>query len=886
MAYEYTKQARLPEEAANGRFSIWRWFWADPIKAFLILGLSFLSWLATYTGMLELIQANAMNGVVGASVQIAIAFAVAMLMMMILYLLDALFSADTPKWLKPVFIIGYAFLTLISVGFGFGFYWKYLEARGEATRSASSAISQVQTALTTGQTRLGNLNNTFAKLTEVSAEKAKIEREKGGTCGRSAPGDGPRRRLRDSDAQQFDFASNFIEGRVSEVNKDIKSLNVDIQKVLSGDKSTVDPKTGTRNRFLGDLSRRLGLTIARFNSLRSDPQLQQIKDQFDNRSRQTRFDAGNGRKFNCPDGQLQIALRGAVKAIEQLPLIKKVEISAVEGSEAIVEAFRRLAVTIIAIPTFKMPPGPDEIRKLRREAVNTATNNQPDYKDSDAGLGQRDYIPLFVALFVDLCILLISLNRRVNRLHVIKSQIKDAEEGHFSQVLDKLEELSKADQRDSGNGDAEKVLAHSGLDLMNKYIYRRHGDYYVGVPLNNDSKSRNLANLFLSLEAMGIVSPVDKFYNPFSKIAAHSDQWIKNLLMSQGNADVEFVGKFRPYKFKKGVLANVMLDALIGTAEKVGIHEMHWAREKRDVNRIRRDRLEVLRIRLAEQERSYRGDWDDFRRNRSDQNRRRMAMETAQHGQPQREFPQQGQGNPTNPRQPQMPVLPTRRMSVSVDGSGRPITAPVNTMNPRNVPQDPATQAPAYRPVPTQQEVAAQTHNPVMTPAVAVPQNENVARLDPVKRDVVSTVAPTREQQMQHSVATSPTLQDRVAKLDQVNKVLQDKERALGLGTHISGTPAAQPSAPVQRNVAELTNIVHEGAIGERQIDRPEKGFNPPTLQNASVANLRADTGLRATRDDTVIQEPVKSEKTFEDVHAPLENEDKIPNFLNKPKKS
>ncbi len=864
MAYEYTKQARLPDEDKSGRFSIWHWFWADPIKAFLILGLSFLSWLATYTGMLELIQANAQDGIVGFSVQIAIAFAVAMLMMMILYLLDALFSAETPRWLKPVFVIGYAFLTLISVGFGFGFYWKYLEARNEATQSASSAITQVQTALTTGQTRLENLNNTFQKLTEVSAEKAKIEREKGGTCGRSAPGDGPRRRLRDSDAQQFDFAANFITGRVSEVNNDIKGLNGDIKKVLSGDKSTIDPKTGTRNRFLGNLSRKLGLTIARFNSLRSDPQLQQIKNQFDNRSRQTRFDAGNGRKFSCPDGQLQIALRGAVKAIEELPLIRKVEIKAVEGSEAIVEAFRRLAVTIIAIPTLKLPPGPDEIRKLRREAVNTAQNNVQEYKDSDAGLGQRDYIPLFVALFVDLCILLISLNRRVNRLHVIKREIKDAEEGHFSRVLKEIETLRKQDQEESGEYDAKKVMASSGLDLMNKYIYRSGGEYYAGVPLYDDPRSRNLANLFLSLESMGVAKPIDGVFRAISR-TIHSDKGIKKTLIAQGNHDVKHVERFRPYKFAKGVLPSVMLDALIGTAEKVATHEMHWAREKKALNRLRRDRLEVLSHRLAEQERAYRLHWKEYYQHRDELKRRKMAMDMAHEKNPVNQAGALHTPVNTHPVMPNPPAQQGRGGSLyggamSVNGSGIP-TANVNT-------------APAQRPVHHQPQRSPQTpeYRPV-NPQHSVPQGQTATPVPPAQNSGIAPRLPTAPVQSNpHVVAEqrTPVVSSgsqqiqRKAKLEEANQALQRKEHALGLGSRMNGKPTQQPQAkpqsqpatpastPVVRNVSEVATLNHEGAIGSHRVERSDKGYRPPEAKPKQgivrSSGLDRDTGLTASR--------------------------------------
>ena len=107
------------------------------------------------------------------------------------------------------------------------------------------------------------------------------------------------------------------------------------------DASTVG-KDGTRNKFLRALGRKLDLTIARFNTLRTDPQLRQFRDSFDKRASTTVFPKGGGRTFRCPDAQLQTALRGVVRAIDDIPEIKNPKISAVEGSEAIVEAFRRL----------------------------------------------------------------------------------------------------------------------------------------------------------------------------------------------------------------------------------------------------------------------------------------------------------------------------------------------------------------------------------------------------------------------------------------------------------------------------------------------------------------------------------------------------------------
>lgn len=460
----------IPPSGTVNIFNFKAWFLADPVKASLTLGLAFLSWLATYTGMLELIQAN--TGALDIGARIAIGFAVMMLMLMILYLLDSLYNGSTPHWLKPVFVAGYLFLTLISVGFGFGFYWKYLEAQTEATRSAESAVSQVQVALEIGQTRLEQLQNTFAQLTKVSTEKATQEREFGNSCPNSRPGEGPRMRLRDSDAQKFAYAAQYITGTATTVNTDIAGLNADLKKVVSRDPSTIGAD-GTRNKFMRELGRKLDRTIARFNTLRTDPQLQQFRENFHKRANTTIFPNGKGGNFRCPDVQLQTALRGVVRAIDDIPEIKNPKIAAVEGSEAIVEAFRRLGVTLAALPTLKLPPSPDELRKARKQAVSAG--KKAEISNIDPGLSKRDYIPLSAAVFVDLCILLISLNRNYDRWGRFKKSIAIAKAGaEAGEIGNTMLEIFEAHQ----NRFSEEML-----EIFHHAEFEFGRDYYLAVPL-------------------------------------------------------------------------------------------------------------------------------------------------------------------------------------------------------------------------------------------------------------------------------------------------------------------------------------------------------------------------------------------------------------------
>ena len=180
----------------------------DWMKLLIVIGLGGLSWVATFVGMLELIQAN-MGGELPLTHKAIIGFSVAMLMVMVVWLLDRIFS-PIGAFTKIVYVAGYLFLTIISVGFGFGFYWKVLESRSESSRSAESAVGQVQQSLHAASTRLEQLQATLQQLTAISTSQAEVERAKGTSCPNSRPGDGPRRKLRDDDAARFGFASEFV----------------------------------------------------------------------------------------------------------------------------------------------------------------------------------------------------------------------------------------------------------------------------------------------------------------------------------------------------------------------------------------------------------------------------------------------------------------------------------------------------------------------------------------------------------------------------------------------------------------------------------------------------------------------------------------------------
>lgn len=527
-------------------------------RSVLIGGLGTLSWVATYVGMLELIEANMGN--LPLIHKVIIGFSVAMLMIMIIWLLDQLFRPH-PFIAKAFYAFGYVFLSLISIGFGFGFYWKVLESRGEASRSAESAVGAVQSSLHAASTRLEQLQATLIQLTQVSTEKAELERTKGTSCPNSKPGDGPRRKLREEDAQRFQFSSEFVKGRVGNVKTELSALNDDMIRIVSDDPTTIDAKSGTRNEFMRGLSRKLDLTVTGFNAFRTDPQLKQMRADLADRGERTTFQDSRGGTFACPDPQLQTALRGVVKAIDQLPELEKPQIAAVEGSEATIEAFRRLTATFYGALSFKMPPSSDEMRELQKKAVQSvesAPSDQHKWNVEQGGLSKRDYVPLAVALFVDLCLFLVSMVQAPrSRLSGLVPKMQNAESGPVIDILSRFNDIHKDQQ------------IRENFEIFRHVVFDMNGDYYVAVPLDAPPRlnpaerealrveAQLLANLFASFEKEKI----------FKRTLLPTTGSVQKRLKRQGS---KFAGSeaFRVYKFTDGAWSDIILGAVMGAAKR------------------------------------------------------------------------------------------------------------------------------------------------------------------------------------------------------------------------------------------------------------------------------------------------------------------------------
>ena len=392
--------------------------------------------------------------------------------------------------------------------------------------------------------------------------------------------------MREDDAARFEFASKFVAGRATQVKSEIAALEGDLLKITKDDRSIVDAKSGTRNEFMKSLGRKLDATVTGFNAFRTDPQLKQIRIDLAERSDKTTFADTKGGTYSCPDSQLSGALKGVVRAIDGLPELDKPKIATVEGSEATIEAFRRLTSTFHGLMTFKMPPSADEQREMQKRAVQSVESPQLAARiaatgNLQPGLSQRDWVPLAVALFVDLCLLLVSMGRPMNRLQGLLPKMRAAEQGPVIQILSRFSEI----HRDAGMRESFEVLRHVVFDYA--------GAYYVAVPLDApftetrreqvvDPKSRKarlvsrqialtpsrrddlrteahlIANLFSSFEKD----------NVFKRVMWLNLDSARRRLQQQGSKFANSEA-FRIYRFADGAWSEIILGAVMGAARRV-----------------------------------------------------------------------------------------------------------------------------------------------------------------------------------------------------------------------------------------------------------------------------------------------------------------------------
>ncbi len=522
------------------------------MRTALLAGLSFVSWIATYRGVLELIEANA--GQVDQITAVSLGFAVFLLMGMIIYVLNRMFTR--PPLLILIFLaLMYILLELISIGFGFGFFWKNFNSSQFAVTNTNQAIAQIQGSLQAVENSLGNVITTMEGVSKRSEELAEIEASEGGTCDdQGGSGRGPRMRKREAD-QRFavDTATN-VERAVANVRLLLQEVEERTGAFVAvrDDNSLSNEE---RNRETEEFDRELRALKIEIDSLLGGGAFGRTATAVRERAQIDFFVRSNGTQEPCPDPTLKSSLLEAANILDSIPTsIVLPEIRAARGSEATKLAFERLAFTSLGLITYWFESEEDQIDPQtpsgRRQAINLGEQqaaqvdlvSQPE--ESVNLLEASDAIPLLIAVFVDFCIALISFDQRVLHFRRLNELIASETSEHhrlFAQFMDAV----------SGG---EPGASQKAWSIFTSTMLSLFGSIYLAIPRSRDPYVEQLHAFFMILEDMRIVTNVSGI--PFLQ------SMVRRSFKARGSIYAQF-RSFDIYRFPRGSLAQLVVNRIM-----------------------------------------------------------------------------------------------------------------------------------------------------------------------------------------------------------------------------------------------------------------------------------------------------------------------------------
>ena len=229
----------------------------------------------TFAGLYDFIQANY---TVDRNISLLGAFAAAVIIQLILYVcLIAIVSPRLSLLWHLLALPFYALTLSLTVGFGFGFFWKAWNASFETLRSAETSQTIANNTLSEGQNLLAGIRARFDDLEVYSRNQRDEERAHGKTCGPSGAEVGPRYELRNRDADTFAGMKNTVNTMLQKVTNEINDVRSDFVKLSQNDSATIDPLTKNHGPFVSQLNQKLNVAVQNLNGLRSNSDIGRVQ---------------------------------------------------------------------------------------------------------------------------------------------------------------------------------------------------------------------------------------------------------------------------------------------------------------------------------------------------------------------------------------------------------------------------------------------------------------------------------------------------------------------------------------------------------------------------------------------------------------------------------
>lgn len=480
-----------------------------------------ISFIGTYTGMLQVLKSGdnsfGLLGIIGVFLFI---FATTLIMA---YSVSEVFRSGRSFWPRMSLVATYVVTLLISVSFGFAFYWTQLEARTQAVGDAERYLTVFDREITVADTQLAATLTTLTTLNANFTALSAAERASGNQCGEvSGGGDGPRTRHLAARAGEINALVMALTPQIEAVRGEAEVVRGQIEQVRAiGAKTASDVTPAEREqvfRSAAGAANKAGATLEALATSQSvknyTADLRTWSAEYANPSL-TRVEAGTGNRFKCYNTTIASQLNGVASDLAALPILPISDLDAYAGAAATREALDRFWFTLTG-PVRGILDGPrtqtetEREDALRREAIREVLARQgeevpreemssrevKELVAAQQGLRRDDALPLGLAIVIDALLFLSALWSQPGQKFAAFARMMRDLRGEKERPLALV----------SG---AKEIQDNEDFSFLRPYIFTMYDDVHVALPvrgrLAEEQESQILSTLLIAWQEGKIV---------------------------------------------------------------------------------------------------------------------------------------------------------------------------------------------------------------------------------------------------------------------------------------------------------------------------------------------------------------------------------------------
>lgn len=507
-----------------------------------------ISFIGTYTGMLQVLRSGDNSfGFFGVAGVFLFIFATTVIMA---YSVSEMFRSGRDFWPRVSLVATYIVTLLISVSFGFAFYWTQLEARSQAVGDAERYLTVFDREITVADSQLAGTLSTLTALNTNFNELSAQERASGNQCGElSGGGDGPRTRHLASRAGEINALVSVLTPQIASVRAEAESVRGSIENVRAmGAKpaSEVSPEEREQVfRSAAASANKAGATLEALATSQSVTNyvadLRTWAGEYANPSL-TRVESGSGARFKCYNPSIASQMNGVAADLAALPVLPISQLDSYAGAAATREALDRFWFTLMTpvravIDTPRAQTETEREEAVRRAAIAEALGQRADEAaaeemsssevkelvEAQEGLRRDDALPLGLAIVIDSLLF----------LSALWSQPTEK----FAAFARMMRELRSEKERPIALvGGAHEIQRNPDFSFLRPYIFTHYDEVYLALPvagpLAKETETQILNTLRIAWQAGKIV-----------KRASVSSAAIQRQLEAAGSDLIERMGE-------------------------------------------------------------------------------------------------------------------------------------------------------------------------------------------------------------------------------------------------------------------------------------------------------------------------------------------------------